>query len=113
MIRDVSQFAIIFCFSILGFGITFYGTFHTLTDENFRTPGDAFVTMFSAALGNFDMTIFNSLENHYKVFGIAVYMIFVCFITLILCNLLLAQMACTYEHMASHSNTEWRFVKVW
>ena len=113
MIKDVTQFAVIFFFCIFGFGITFFGTFSFL--QEFKTPGDAFVSMFSAALGNFDVSIFQfnkSIESGYSIFGIIIYMIFVCFVTLILCNILLAQMACTYQAISDVSYVEWRFVKV-
>ena len=85
-------FLLVLLTSVAGFAIAFHGLFHDL--YNFHTIEMTFRTLFDAALGQHDFSIFDNNSNdwlHHA--GITLYFLFITFTMGVLINLVIARMA--------------------
>jgi len=95
MISDISMFLVLYAYILL----IFAGVFNVLSSdedhEYFGTYGKATLTLFYAAVGEFNDTLNNAIESH-DTLGAVLLFIYVVLSSIILLNLLIAIMASTY-----------------
>lgn len=108
-ITHLITFGVIFFTAILGFAISFYGLFRT--NESFSSYGNTFLTLFNAAVGNVDFDTFNTTSHRVNLIGQFVMVCYVCTITLVVLNLLIARMASTYDEIQQQSREHWSYAK--
>jgi len=107
MVLDVLSFVVVYLVCVFGFAACFYGLFFDLTP--FTSPGYTLLYLFESTLGSFDFTTFN--DSIYKTFGMVVLTAFLLLTTILLINLLIAQMSSTYDRISNKSREEYAFVK--
>ena len=106
MSQDLGAFLFVFLMSILGFGIAFHSLFPDR--EEFQGLGSTFLTLFNAALGDHN---FGSFQSHkYQLVGVPAMGFYAMFVTIILLNLIIAQMSSTFEKMNEKSFEQWSMV---
>jgi hypothetical protein len=110
MIKDVSNFLVVFLFCILGFGIAFKGLYGGLPSSNYSTAWKSFIALFSAAVGGFDFSSFDGSDQ--AVIGSLLLVVYVTLTAIILLNLLIARMASTHQLIEKDSQAQWSFRKV-
>lgn len=104
------SFLVVFIVCIIGFGIYFEGLYGNLDGSIYNTEYKTFLSLFSAAMGNYD---FNSFEDSYYVtIGSLVLMIYSTFTLVILVNLLIARMSSAHDTINERSQEEWSFIQV-
>jgi hypothetical protein len=108
LVWDLVSFAIVFLVCILGFGIALRGIFHL--NEAFISTGVTFLTLYSAAMGTFDFTIFDG-ENSFQTFGTVLFAVYVIMTAVVLINLLIAKMSSTYQRIYDKSLEEWTLLQ--
>eukprot|EP01038_Epipyxis_sp_PR26KG_P006851 gene6851-9382_t len=109
LFKDLVTFAIIFFVWISGFGITFMGLYYPVS-QNFSSIGFTFLTLFSAALSNYDLNQF-SFNSQYEYVGISILTVFIVLTAILLLNILIARMSSTHNRIEVNSVREWSFVK--
>lgn len=101
MVGDLSKFAAFLLVPMVSFALAFYALFFTCDEDaaltiSFGTLGDSLVTVFDAALGQFDFDEFNSASEacnrptwtlHIGIFMLIVYLIIM---VVVMMNLLIA-----------------------
>jgi hypothetical protein len=108
MMVDVAIFIVVYFASIFGFGVCFYGLFYG--SPSFDSSGATLLYLFQSTLGNFD---FGALDGStYYGIGTAVLVLFLVLTTVLLLNLLIAQMSSTYSRIKDKSKEEWSFIMV-
>jgi ankyrin repeat protein len=115
MTFDLISFAIVFFVIIFGFSVTLFSILHGATfngheDTYFSTYQDTFVTLFSAALGNYDRDMFKNSSSFY-VLAFVTLTFFLVTASLVLISLIVAQMSTTFNAKESRSFEEWQFEK--
>jgi hypothetical protein len=115
MIYDLFSFAVVFAMCLLGFSVALFSLLHDTEfdgdpDPYFQTYSNTFVTMFSAALGNYDMTMFVNDSPYYLITYIII-MIYLILSALVLVNLVIARMTSTHDNVDEHSFEEWNYAK--
>ena len=106
MSQDLGAFLFVFLMSILGFGIAFHSLFPDR--EEFQGLGSTFLTLFNAALGDHN---FGSFQSHkYQLVGVPAMGFYAMFVTIILLNLIIAQMSSTFEKLNEKSFEQWSMV---
>lgn len=85
---DLRLFIGVYLVWLFGFTVFFHGLFDS--HDSFSTPSNTFLYLFQSTLGNLEFSVFDS-QPVYKHFGIAVYGSFLVFTTVLLLNLLIAQ----------------------
>jgi hypothetical protein len=108
MMVDVATFIVVYVVSIYGFTVCFRALF--FRTKNYGNTGTTFVTLFQSTLGQFEFGDFEHSE--FELFGILVMIVFMTLTNVLLINLLIAQMASTYNRISLKSREEWTFVKV-
>jgi hypothetical protein len=108
MTWEVLNFVFIYLVSILGFGIAFYGLFQSTPD--FYNAEFSFLSLFSLTLGNLEYSSFATNSEVVNALGIILAVLFVVFTTVILLNLLIAQMSNVYADIKCKANQEWSFM---
>ena len=108
MTYEVFNFIIVYAFSILGFGITFYGLFYKT--DNYAGVGYSFLTLLGNTLGNMDFSAFITTSETVNTIGIVLLIIFVVFTAIVLMNLLIAQMSNVYAEIKENAHREWSYM---
>jgi hypothetical protein len=108
MVLDVAVFVLVYVVSIFGFGVCFYGLFYG--QAPFDSSGETMLYLFQSTLGNFD---FGALSGSpFNGVGTAVLVAFLVLTSVLLVNLLIAQMSSTYSRIKEKSREEWSFIMV-
>jgi hypothetical protein len=108
MVLDVMVFVLVYVVSIFGFGVCFYGLFYG--QASFESSGDTLLYLFQSTLGSFD---FGALSGPpFNGVGTAVLVAFLVLTSVLLVNLLIAQMSSTYSRIKDKSREEWAYVMV-
>jgi hypothetical protein len=107
MIVDVMTFVLVYVVSIFGFGVCFYGLF--FDEASFDSSGATLLYLFQSTLGNFD---FGALNGSYGGVGTVVLVLFLVLTTILLINLLIAQMSSTYSRISERSRDEYAYLMV-
>jgi len=85
------NFLVVFVVSVFGFGICFRGLFPSMSQ--FSNFYETALTLFNAALGNFDLTTFSAnTATSYKFVGVALMVMYVLGTDILLINLIIARM---------------------
>jgi hypothetical protein len=105
MLWDLLNFIVIMLVAMFGFGIAFRGLFYR--SAAFSSAGQAFLTLFSAILGNYD---FGDLESvgPFTFVGYGAMVFFVVISSVMLLNLLIARMSSTYDTTFALALEEWQ-----
>lgn len=108
MFVDVLMFVVVYVVCIFGFGVCFHGLFYG--HAPFNSKGGTLLFLINATLGEFD---FDELADIvYIGLGTTVLVLFLVLTTVLLLNLLIAQMSSTYNRIMDRSREEWSFVLV-
>jgi hypothetical protein len=102
MIKDLGSFLIVFLTVLLGFGIAFGSLFPRLETANFNTIPQTFLTLFDAALGDHDFSIFNGSK-----IGISLMVLYTVLVMIVLLNLVIARMSATHNKLDDTSLEVW------
>lgn len=108
MINDLGAFLLVFMTCILGFGIAFHSLFPTL--DGFQSASATFLTLFDAALGNHDFSLF-AAESAHETIGIVLMMVYTILVMIVLLNLIIARMSATHEKIDSSALEVWSRVQ--
>jgi hypothetical protein len=110
MIVDLINFMSIFFLLICGFTVTMYSMFKQI--EGYHTLGTTLLTLFKAALGEFDYDAlqqsakFGKFDSTY-MYGSSLLCIFLLLATVLLLNLVVARFSSTYLRIEKRSYQEW------
>lgn len=94
----------------MGLAITFNGLFsHQDLTTSYGSLGNAFLSLYSATLGGFDFDVEGNEFDSINKLGVALLTVYVLGSSVLLLNLLVAQMSATYSRIADKSMQEWSF----
>ena len=82
----------IYFICVVGFGITFYSLFYSVSNE-YSSPGMMVLTFLEETLLNFNFQAFVTNNDSVNILGILLMVIFLVFTAIVLMNLLIAQMS--------------------
>ena len=116
MMGDLSSFFIVFFVVLVGFSVALYSLLH---DANFDDSSDPYftdvwntlVTMLSAALGNYDMTMFHTQDSPYYYLCFFIIFFYITVSALVLVNLVVARMTASHDTIDENSFEDWNFEK--
>ncbi len=94
-VKEIARFMLIFFMSVFGFGIVFYSLYGGL--DSFNSVSDTSVTLFSAAMGGFDLNDFKGQD--FSGFGQVLMVLFVIWSLVLLLNLVVARMTVIHDHI--------------
>jgi hypothetical protein len=109
MTQDVCYFAVVFSIVLYGFCVALYSIFRDM--ESFRSPSQTFLTLFSAAFGNYDNSFETLAEQPFKTLGLIVMLLYIVLSAVLLLNLIIARMAATHQRIDEQSFQQWLFTK--
>jgi len=112
-VQDVYLFAAIYVVWISGFSVFFHSTFTptspSLSDgEQFTSTASTALYLFKSTLGQIDFSVFNEYSE-YTLYGIMVYVAFIMLTTVLLLNLLIAQINNTFIVMQNNASENYAF----
>lgn len=114
MISDISSFLYVIIFVLIGFGVAFNGLFPTAigtTNGIINGCLYAFVFFFTSAIGGADFSIFN-LANVENCAGLLLLVAYVTITSIVLLNLLIANMSNTFQRINDDSQQEFSYLQV-
>lgn len=115
MSYDLISFGVVFLTCIFGFSVTLFGLLHGSNfndnpDIYFQTYTNTFVTVFSAALGNYDRVMFSTTGPYYEL-SFAILLIYLVVGALVLNSLIVARMSATHNQVDERSFEQFQFMK--
>jgi hypothetical protein len=111
---DILRFALIFIISIFGFCVAMYSLSRNQGVYGFGTKQQTFITMFSAAFGNYETNFaesFPDFDDRFRSLSIAIELVYVVFTAVLLLNLVIARMSATHDKIDKIAFEEWRFLR--
>jgi fumarate reductase subunit D len=109
MCNDIRIFFLVYMICITGYGIAFLGFYYGF--DGYKDIADAYLTLFSASMGNFDYEEFRENSGAVSVYGIAVLTTFLVLTSILLLNLLIARLSSTYNMISERSIEEFSYIK--
>ncbi|RYH08707.1 hypothetical protein EON65_40695 [archaeon] len=107
--KDLKGFLAVYLVTCLGFVIALYGLF---TNSNpFDSVSQTILYLFESTLGGFDFTVFPASSSLVNGIGVVASVIFVILTYVLLFNLLIALMFCTYDQVRKDGYMEWSYSK--
>ena len=115
-VQDVYLFAAIYVVWISGFSVFFHSTFmptspSLLDGDQFTSTASTALYLFKSTLGQIDFSVFNEYSE-YTLYGIMVYVAFIMLTTVLLLNLLIAQINNTFIVMQNNASENYAFDRV-
>lgn len=119
-VQDVYLFAAIYVVWISGFSVFFHSTFKStsplplLSDsdgDQFTSTVSTALYLFKSTLGQIDFSVFD-VYSEYTLYGIMVYVAFIMLTTVLLLNLLIAQINNTFIIMQNNASENYAFDRV-
>jgi hypothetical protein len=109
MLQKLAAFIIVYLLSIAGFGVAFYGLYHG--SDLFSDGNTTFLGLFSFTLGNFDFSSSGFETTSFAVNTLGTYLavIFLIFTSLVLLNLLIAEMTNSHGEISAKTFHEWSY----
>ena len=111
---DLYSYCIVFALLMFGFCVLQFSLFGKLDDGNvnssFSSSGQTFLTMLSAALGNYDNEYHNAFPRTsiFRKIGVALQVIYIIFFSIVILNIVIARMASTYKKVNKDSFQKWQ-----
>ena len=102
MLIDLAKFMILFTVSFFIFACAGNTMFQSLTD--YERLDTTFLTLFNAALGNFDYTVFADLEIGLRIAGYTFMTLYLLFMLITLLNFVIAILSDTYAILTEKSS---------
>jgi hypothetical protein len=107
--KNIADFMLVFLFCIFGYGIYFCGLYGTLPGSIYSTPYKTFLSLFGAALNNYDLSSFD--DTYFAIVGSFIMVAYITFTSILLLNLLIARMSSAHDIIADRSQQEWSFIQ--
>lgn len=100
MIASMSNFLIVVAVAMFGFVVTMYCLFHS-NESYFGSGSQTFLTMFSSIFTNYDNTFSDQFNKSLQFHNLGIFLegIFLLFISVVIMNLIIAQMNCTHDNI--------------
>lgn len=106
MMSELVSFIVIYLVTLFGFSICLRGLFYGEAD--YSSNSTTALSVFSIAFGNFDFS-FSSSNHAVNVLGTILIVVIIVLSSVLLLNLLIAQMTNSYQQVKDRSFREWAF----
>lgn len=106
MMYELVYFIVLYLVSLIGFSICLRGLFYGESD--YSSNSSTALTVFSIAFGNYDFS-FSATNSAVNVLGVLLVVVIIVFTSVLLINLLIAQMTNSYQRVKDEAFREWAF----